>query len=314
MTIERFSAAVPAYLGFFQDRSPCTRKLKAYVLDLFTDFVSKEYPGQEITPEMVLAFRRSLYDLAPNSVSQYMKQLRGAFSFMLDAGLVEGSDPVRPGFVGREKYQPYATLLTGADIQRILRDECPEGLNGRVYIRARAITLLCLSSGLRLGELLALMPEDLDWEGGRAVVRHGKGDKRRMVPFHPVAQGAVRRYMDVLRRGCPEGLPLFVQAPKRGSFKPLSRRTVQDNIKKFVEAVTGRTDISPHALRHSAASWWVSCGVSIRDIQTLLGHTNVQTTERYASLVSPDTAPVRRANEVMDFAFGRAELLQPTTI
>lgn len=307
MTIEQFSAAVPAYLGFFQDKSPRTRKLKSYVLDLFTVFASQEYPGQELTPEAALAFRRSLYGLAPNSVSQYMKQLRGAFSFMLDTGLVEGENPVRPVFVGQEKYQPYDTLLTSADIQRLLRDDCPEQLSGRVYIRARAMTLLCLSSGLRLAELLALAPEDLDWAQGRALVRHGKGDKRRTVPFHPVAQEAVRTYLNAQRRGCPEGLPLFVQAPRKGGFKPLSTRTAQYNISQYVEGMTGRTDISPHDLRHSAASWWVSCGVSIREVQTLLGHTNVQTTERYASLVAPDTAPVRSANAVMSAAFGRPE-------
>lgn len=307
-TVEQFNGAIPVYLGFFEDKSPRTQILKSYVLDIFSDFMTQEYPGKEIVPEMVLEFRRSLYDLAPNSVSQYMKQLRGAFSFMLDAGLVHGENPVRPVFVGQEKYQPYDSLLTSADIQRLLRDDCPEQLNGRVYIRARAMTLLCLSSGLRLAELLALTPEDLDWENGRAIVRHGKGDKRRTVPFHPIAQEAVRVYLNVQRKGCPEGLPLFVQAPKKGGFKPLSPRTAQYNINQYVEGMTGRADISPHDLRHSAASWWVSCGVSIREVQTLLGHTNIQTTERYASLVAPDTAPVRSANAVMNVAFGRPEL------
>ena len=114
-------------------------------------------------------------------------------------------------------------------------------------------------------------------------------------------------YLKAQRRGCPDGLPLFVQAPKKGGFKPLSTRTAQYNISQYVEGMTGRTDISPHDLRHSAASWWVSCGVPIREVQTLLGHTNIQTTERYASLVAPDTAPVRSANAVMSVAFGRPD-------
>lgn len=304
MTIEQFTAAVPAYMGFFQDKSPCTRDLKTYVLELFTDFMGKEYPGQELTPEMVLTFRQSLYGMAPNSVSQYMKHVRSAFTFMLDTGLLQGENPVRSVFVGSERYQPYDSLLTKPDIQRLLRDDRPEQISPRVYLRARAMTLLALSSGLRLTELLTLMPEDLDWEGGKALVRHGKGDKRRTVPFHPIAQKAVKRYADTMRQGCPEGLPLFVQAPKRGGFKKLSKRTAQYNISQYVEGMTGRTDISPHDLRHSAASWWVSCGVPMREVQTLLGHTNIQTTERYASLVAPDTAPIRSANAVMSVAFG----------
>ena len=308
-TIEQFAAAVPEYLSFYQDKSPCTRDLKQYVLGLFVDFASQEYPGREMVPEMALSFRRSLYGLSPNTVAQYMKQVRSAFSFMLDAGLIQGENPVRPMFVGQERYQPYDSLLTEQDIQRILLDSCPRQIRSRIYVRARAMTLLCLSSGLRLEELLALSPADLDWENGRALVRHGKGDKRRAVPFHPVAQEAVGKYLDAQRKGCPDGLPLFVQAPKKGGFKPLSTRTAQYNISQYVEAMTGRADISPHDLRHSAASWWVSCGVPIREVQTLLGHTNVQTTERYAQLVAPDTAPIHSANAVMSQTFGRLDSL-----
>lgn len=307
-TIEQFAAAVPSYLGFYEDKSPATRELKTYVLDLFVDYMTQEHPGVELTPDMVLGFRRSLYGLEANTVAQYMKHIRSAFIFMLETRTISGENPVSSLFVGCERYQPYDDLLTQDDIQRLLRDECPEIMNGRVYIRARAMTLLCLTSGLRLAELLALTPEDLDWEHGRALVRRGKGGKRRTVPFHHIAQDAVSRYVDLIRRGCPEGMPLFVLSSKDGEFRLMCRRTAQHNIGSFVEAMTGRKDISPHDLRHSAASWWVSCGVPIREVQTLLGHTSIKTTERYASLVAPDTAPIRRANQVMNVAFGRPEV------
>lgn len=169
------------------------------------------------------------------------------------------------------------------------------------------MTILALASAMRLAELLAITPEDLDWENGRAVVRHGKGDKYRLVPFPEVAQKAVRDYLGQ-RRGCPEGMPLFVNVLKKGGYKPLNKRTAQYNITAYVEAMTGRKDVSPHALRHSAASWWVSCGVPMREVQTLLGHSKMETTERYASLVAPDTAPIKRANAVMAAAFGKPEV------
>ena len=161
------------------------------------------------------------------------------------------------------------------------------------------MTLLCLSSGLRLAELLALMPEDLDWVGEKAVVQHGKGDKRRLVPFHPIAQEAVRKYLKSDQDRVP-GLPIFLSKGGR----PMSDRTAEYGIGSYLEAVTGRTDISPHGLRHSAASWWVSCGVPMREIQVLLGHASIRTTERYAALVAPDIAPIRSANAVMTLAFG----------
>ena len=65
MTIEQFTAALPAYLGFFQDKSPRTEKLKRYALELLVDYMGQEHPEQEITPEMVLGFRQSLYGLRP---------------------------------------------------------------------------------------------------------------------------------------------------------------------------------------------------------------------------------------------------------
>lgn len=309
-TIEQFTAAIPAYLGFYEGKSRHTIRQKKYALSIFADFMGAEYPGEEITPEMILEFRRSLYGLEPNTITKYMEQLRVAFRFMLDAKLISGENPVHIAYVGREKYKPYDSLLTHEDIQRILRDSCPDCMTYRLYLRSRAMTLLCMTSGLRIAELLDLAPEDLDWDGGKAVVRHGKGDKRRLVPFHPIAQEALKKYMESGRKDCPDGLPVFVVKDKQGAYKKIGMRTAQYNISDYVEAVTGRTDVSPHDLRHSAASWWSYSGVPMREIQALLGHAHLGTTERYASLVAPDTAPVRRANAVMSLAFGRPESVE----
>lgn len=309
MTIEQIAAAVPAYLGFYGNKSPATQELKNYALSFFVDFMSKEYPDRELTPEMVLEYRRSMFGLEPNTITQYMRQVRSAIAFMLEARMVEGENPVPTLFVGQEKYQPYDNLLIHDDIQRILRpDYIPDMISGRVYLRARAMTILTLASGLRLSELLDLTPEDLDWAQEKVVVRRGKGNKRRLVPFPDVAQEAVKGYVDRQRKGCPEGMPLFVNVLKKGGYKPLNKRTAQYNITAYVEAMTGRKDVSPHALRHSAASWWVSCGVSMREVQALLGHSGIETTERYAQLVAPDTSPIKRANAVMAAAFGRPEV------
>lgn len=309
MTIEQIAAAVPAYLSFYAGKSQDTQELKNYALGFFVDFMSKEYPGQELTPEMVLEYRRSMYGLEPNTITQYMRQVRSAIAFMLEARMVTGENPVPTLFVGQEKYQPYDNLLTRDDIQRILRPNyIPEIISAKVYYRARAIVILGMASGMRLGELLSITPEGLDWEHEKALVRHGKGNKRRLVPFPEVAQTAVREYMTRLRKGCPDGMPLFVREVKEGVFKAIAPRTAQDNVRAYVEAMTGRKDIFPHALRHSAASWWVSCGVPMREVQALLGHACMGTTERYAQLVAPDTAPIRSANAVMAVAFGRPEV------
>lgn len=103
MTIEQIAAAVPAYLGFYDGKSQDTRDLKNYALGFFVDFMSAEYPGKELTPEMALEYRRSMYGLEPNTITQYMRQIRSAISFMLAARMVTGENPVPALFVGTAK-------------------------------------------------------------------------------------------------------------------------------------------------------------------------------------------------------------------
>lgn len=303
MTIQDFAQAVPGCLSLC--KSPQTRKGNQQVAEMFISFVSGEYGDGEITPRMVLEFRQSLRGLSQNTISQYLRRLHAMLEAMLEAGLVEGENPVARRLIPRERYQAYNGLLTQADLQRIFRDECPQIMRRPVYVRCRAMTLLFLGSGVRLSELLALTPNDLDWGAELAVIRHGKGDKRRAVPFPQFVQGAVRAYMEQVRKNIPDTEPLFLKVNRDGQYKPLAERTARQNIYDYIEAMTGRTDVSPHDLRHSAASHWVSTEkVSMKEIQTILGHTSIVTTERYASLVSPDLAPVRAANRAMSQMFG----------
>lgn len=98
MTIEQIAAAVPAYLGFYDGKSRNTKELKNYALGFFVDFMSAEYPGKELTPEMALEYRRSMYGLEPNTITQYMRQIRSAIAFMLEARMVEGEYCMKIGY------------------------------------------------------------------------------------------------------------------------------------------------------------------------------------------------------------------------
>ena len=144
-------------------------------------------------------------------------------------------------------------------------------------LRDRAILELLYGTGMRLGELVRLDREDVDFEGGTARVL-GKGEKERIVCFGPPTATALRAYLAVVASGMPgRGQPLFVGTTGRR----LHPRTVQRRVHLHLGRLARAGGTSPHALRHSFATHLLDHGADIRAIQELLGHANLGTTQIY---------------------------------
>ncbi len=139
--------------------------------------------------------------------------------------------------------------------------------------RDRAILEVLYGAGLRVGELCALDPDDVDLASGLIRVRKGKGGKERRVPMGAAAADAVRDWL--LERGEHPG-PLFLNA--RG--RRLGDRTVRRLLQQAGRDL-GVPDLHPHALRHSFATHLLDAGADLRGIQELLGHSSLSTTQRY---------------------------------
>jgi integrase/recombinase XerC len=144
-------------------------------------------------------------------------------------------------------------------------------------IRARddAVLELLYGSGLRIGELCALGPADLDLGRARAVV-WGKGGKQRVVPLSAPAVDALRAWIDGPRRtlvaGAGEPDALFLN--RRGH-----RLTPRDARRLLDRRAAAPTH--PHALRHTFATHLLDGGADLRSVQELLGHADLATTQRY---------------------------------
>ncbi len=144
-------------------------------------------------------------------------------------------------------------------------------------IRARddAVLELLYGSGLRIGELCALGPADLDLDRARAVV-WGKGGKQRVVPLSAPAVEALRTWIDGPRRtlvaGPGEADALFLN--RRGH-----RLTPRDARRLLDRRAAAPTH--PHALRHTFATHLLDGGADLRAVQELLGHADLATTQRY---------------------------------
>jgi site-specific recombinase XerD len=145
--------------------------------------------------------------------------------------------------------------------------------------RDKAIIVTFLNTGLRESELAAL---DLDSiENNILTVFHGKGDKERNVPLNQACVDAINKYLEVRPKTEDKALFLCKIDDYRGTrinrMKPI---TIYCMIKKNCKKI-GQGELSPHKLRHTAATNWLEKGASIVDIKNLLGHEDISTTQIY---------------------------------
>jgi integrase/recombinase XerC len=149
-----------------------------------------------------------------------------------------------------------------------------------VQARDTAVLLLLYGAGLRIAEALGLSAKNAP-VGDRDVLRiKGKGGKERLVPVLPVVRAAVERYVAL----CP--YPLI---PEEALFRgakggPLSPRIIQLAMERLRADLKLPATATPHALRHSFATHLLSAGADLRQIQELLGHASLSTTQAYTEV------------------------------
>jgi len=213
------------------------------------------------------------------TVARKSAALRRFYGFLVDEG-ARGDDPSpalpRPGGA-----RPLPKTLSHDDIEAIFvtiaaaQKENP----GPQPDRLSALIELLYGSGLRATELVSL-PANAIREDQPYIILKGKGGKERLVPVLPVTQAAVSRYLAL----CPYSLapdgPLFLGA-KGG---PLSPRIVQLLMERMRGALGLPDTATPHALRHSFATHLLSAGADLRQIQELLGHASLSTTQVYTEV------------------------------
>jgi len=155
-----------------------------------------------------------------------------------------------------------------------------EGAPAWIAARDTAVLLLLYGAGLRISEALSIAVRDAPLPGRDTLRVQGKGGKERMVPVLPVVQDAVARYLDLCPYPRAPAEPLFLGA-KGG---PLSPRIVQLVMERLRGALGLPATATPHALRHSFATHLLSAGADLRQIQELLGHASLSTTQVYTEV------------------------------
>lgn len=255
--------------------------VEAYLHDLheLTAFIVAEYDTAPrwVTPPMIEAFMASLYDRQASKTSQarILSGVKSFFNYLLMEGAIESSPA--EFIMGPKSGRKLPEVLSLEEIDRIIDsidETTPHG------IRNRAMLETLYSCGLRVSELVALRTGDLFFNDGFVRVI-GKGDKERLIPISRTARQRIERYLPLRnpKKNCDT---LFLNNRGQG----MTRVMVFTIIREAALAAGITKEISPHTFRHSFATHLLEGGASIRQVQELLGHESILTTEIYTHLDS----------------------------
>ena len=165
------------------------------------------------------------------------------------------------------------TVLEEKEVEKLLQEpnpDCPTGL------RNRAIMETMYGAGLRVSEVTNLRTSDIRWGDGYVEIQDGKGGRDRNIPLDQATIGWLRAWK--------------IERPRSRYFfctlqgNQVSARYLQQMVKREAKRALGKergSQVTPHVLRHSYATHLLDEGYSIREVQQLLGHANVQTTQIY---------------------------------
>ncbi len=169
-------------------------------------------------------------------------------------------------------------VMTPKEVVRLL--EQPKGSNLK-EIRDKAMLELLYATGIRVSELIGLQVQDVNMQMGYLVCKDA--NKERIIPFGSEAKHALTVYLESAREAMIEDKSskvLFANC----SGKQMSRQGFWKLIKYYAKKAGITADITPHTLRHSFAAHLVENGADLRSVQEMLGHSDISTTQIYASM------------------------------
>ena len=269
------------YLASARNYSPHT--VAAYEDDLrqFDEFLRSTGRDIEANPgaidrALVRKFLASLLSsgFSRPSIARKLACLRSFFLWLRATGVLAVDPAANIVSPALDKRLP--RYLDEQSVTRLMEQPdrgTPEG------VRDAAILELLYSTGMRLGEMLALRGGDIDFANGTVKVT-GKGSKQRIIPFGRKARAALRAYLGVrpalaAGRAAPENLFLTV----RGN--PMNPKGVNLLMNRYIARVSDIEKKSPHVLRHTFATHLLDRGADLRAVKELLGHESLSTTQVY---------------------------------
>ncbi len=308
MTLEEAVRRFDVHLAAERNVSPHTRRAYRSDLRQFARHLGERPRVRDATPLRVRTFLAEVHGRCrPTTLGRKLAALRALFRFLLREGVV-ATDPTA-GLPGPRAARPLPRPLGVDDCHALIDHEAgpardAEGDRVRALrLRDRALVELLYGAGLRVGELVALDVRDVDLRTGEVRV-WGKGGKERVVPIPAAARRALEDWLAGRRHAGVLAEPLFFALGGPGRSPPRPRRLSARSVRRILAARAGRAGLAdrvhPHRLRHSYATHLLDMGADLREIQELLGHASLSTTQRYTAVSA------ERLFEVYDRAHPRA--------
>lgn len=277
------------HLKYERNVSPHTLRNYASDLDQFKDHLLRiekreDIPVAEIDRLTIREWMATLHsaDKKKTSIARKLASLRTFFQFLVREGKID-SNPAK--LVATPKIErKLPNHLSVEDAVRFI--ETPD-TNTDLGRRDRAICEFLYATGIRVGELVNIDVKDIDFRS-RLVRVTGKRRKQRIVPFGEPALQALMHYLEETRgvflSSCPEGKRDMQACFLNYQGTRITTRSVGRMIDKYIKQCASVHDISPHSLRHSFATHLLDSGADLRDIQELLGHARLSTTQIYTQV------------------------------
>lgn len=275
-TIESTIPSYEAGLGAAKMRP---RAIKAYLKSAraFASWLGDDATVADVNEESIVRYQLARRDRAAGTIAKDLSVIRSYVRWCIRVGL-RADDPTL-NIVWPKRDDPPIRALTSADLEileRWLALPLPvlDRKEKRVHARDRRAVLLMLYAGLRLSEAANLMWADVDLTRGMFVVKNAKGGKWRVIPIHERLRAILELVPAHERHGAVAGKK-DGRALHYTSLPHIFDRTIPDAV---------GLDITAHQLRHTFATRLLWAGANIREIQQLLGHKSLATTQRYLAL------------------------------
>ncbi|OQY21665.1 MAG: hypothetical protein B6I34_06960 [Anaerolineaceae bacterium 4572_32.1] len=262
--------------------------LAAYRNDLsqFLAFISRHIShwdevDQDLILNYILYMREREY--ASSTVARKVAAIKSFFHRMVAQGALADDPTATVDSPKVKKRQPQ--VISVADAKLLLAE--PAKHSTPKALRDHALLQLLYATGMRVSEAVALDIGDLNVPSATVRVQRNRENKGRVLPLHQEAREALERYLE-------EGRLQLMQTPEEPALflnhrgQRLTRQGLWLIIKDYVEKIDVSDDITPHTLRHSFAAHKLQEGVSLNEIQKLLGHANISTTQIYIQFSNKD--------------------------
>ena len=275
------------YLEIEQNRSQKTIRNYDHYLTRLEDFAG-DIDLKQIDAELIRKWRLWLNRIASTREDELSKTTQNYHLIALRSFLKYCSKRNFPSLqpekieLARVK-RTQVTFLDNDELKRIFEQP---NINKELGLRDRAILELLFSSGLRVSELVSLDKDKINLERREFMVR-GKGQKDRPIFISKEAADWVSKYLSIRNDSSPALFVRYMGAKKidqSGDFKRLTARSIQRIISKYANLAGIVKHVSPHTLRHSFATDLLMNGADIRSVQSMLGHSNIATTQIYTHI------------------------------